>query len=567
MMKYLKKIIFLFIATVIILPHNVYGAGLNIFASGENEEGNLQGDAVKPYENWIGYRGTGADSNKRYQYRYKKSISTNSAISVNAYDLSGTSAIPVSVTDFKTTFKAGTWVGINVQEVQSASWRVWDFQFQEVKKQYTCQEKGKTETKCDYRYNASPSFCNFLHGSFTPSKKYGGIGTCAYNCRSVPTGGNTRPVTVDYYETNPCKSFETIADESPAVTIESNGGSLANGKKNEARTKAYNEARSLVGAPIGEVEYITNNKYPDSDNKLDWGKIKGTAVNWKDTGINGDSGTIYVEYEYSPQKVCMNLKTAKVSYQDECVENKRNGTVIIPNGTTYDKYLGKNVSYWHYFIPLNLKSDTEFSLKVSGNEDRILSTGECESVMKNYGTKDNNYTSYIVPLNGRSTFSGDYTKLVRNSSDWKLVQRNNGCRFTTIVNFPIEQKFYNEEQEKDNLIFKGFNFYYRPIDINNPFPNGIANDSYWKNWEKENKKNPNLEDSFKNITYYATNISGSIIRQYNKDNAYTSWDKMNLNGTSSYITSNNIITRKVSTDSFYNLGCGPANKDWGGCKK
>lgn len=567
MTKYLKKIIFFFTMIFILSPNNVYGASCGSAADllgggGDGSDGSGSGNDTIPYQSWTGYQGSGSDSKKRYQYRYKKSISTNNVISANAYDLSGTSAIPVSVTDFKTTFKAGTWIGINVQETQSASWRIWDFQFEEIKKKYTCQAKGNTQTKYCHVSTTRKRCMIDYGGSYSGKNRM-----CTYACGTYTTPGATRDVTVDYYETNPCKSFEVIAAEGTATTVSSDGGSLANQKKNEARTKAYNEAKSLVGAPLGEIEYITNNRFPDSHNKLNWKKIKGTAINWKDTGINGDSGSISVEYEYKPQKICMNLKTAKVTYQDECVENKKNGTVIISDGTVYDKYLGKTVSYWHYFIPLNLKSNEKFTLKVSGNEDRNLRAGECEYIMKNYGTQDNNYTSYIVPLNEKSTFSGDYTKLVRNSSDWKLVQRNNGCLFTTVVNFPIEQKFYNEEQEKDNLIFKGFNFYYRPIDIHNPFPNGIANDSYWKIWKAGNKTNPNLEDSFKNITYYATNISGSSIRQYNKDNAYTSWDKMNLNGTSSYITSNNIITRRVGTDSFYNLGCGPANKDWGECKK
>ena len=42
---------------------------------------------------------------------------------------------------------------------------------------------------------------------------------------------------------------------------------------------------------------------------------------------------------------------------------------------------------------------------------------------------------------------------------------------------------------------------------------------------------------------------------------------MNLNGTSNYINSSSIIKRNnVSTKSFYNLGCGPSNKDWEECR-
>ena len=48
------------------------------------------------------------------------------------------------------------------------------------------------------------------------------------------------------------------------------------------------------------------------------------------------------------------------------------------------------------------------------------------------------------------------------------------------------------------------------------------------------------------------------MRKYNKDNPYTSWSNMNLDGTSKYIDNEEIIKRGNDI-SVYKLGCGPAN--------
>ena len=153
-----------------------------------------------------------------------------------------------------------------------------------------------------------------------------------------------------------------------------------------------------------------------------------------------------------------------------------------------------------------------------------------------------------------------------------------GCTFEIDVTIPVIQRFYNELREDTETVFegfKGFNFYYKPIDINEPFPNGLNNTSIWYEWNKD-KNNPNISKSYEQLTYYAnTSQNENEIRKYNnqkeydndkKDYPYASWEGknendteggMNKDGTSNFIDNKDIVTRR--TEDFYNLGCGPKN--------
>ena len=52
--------------------------------------------------------------------------------------------------------------------------------------------------------------------------------------------------------------------------------------------------------------------------------------------------------------------------------------------------------------------------------------------------------------------------------------------------------------------------------------------------------------------------------RHNKNNSYISWENMNANGTSQFIN-DNYVTR-IGKQSFYKLGCGPANANWKECQ-
>ena len=271
-----------------------------------------------------------------------------------------------------------------------------------------------------------------------------------------------------------------------------------------------------------------------------------------DKTINGSGGCggtnpITCTYTYAPKTVCMNILTSKVTYRDNdtCVS----GEVKIENDS--------DSNHWHYFTPLNTKSNDDFVLTMSyASQSGLQEKGFCVQAIDSNPT---NYKSFVRDKNNQ--------KLTGMTIEKDKETVTNGCYFGTEIDINIEQKFYNEINQEQ---LKGFNFYYKPIEINNPFPNGISGTSLWKNWYESENKKPNISDSYSTITYKALNINANAIRNYNNidinpqdgisDNLYGDWTKMNIDGTSQYIDNNNPIQRNGNIK-VYKLGCGKENEN------
>ena len=269
-------------------------------------------------------------------------------------------------------------------------------------------------------------------------------------------------------------------------------------------------------------------------------------------------------YYYQRYGACINAKTGNIRYLDAPVKKDKNGNYTDPCNkgdsinSDVEYYvdnddLGDERIHWHVFVPLNTKEIDGYSIFLVGKNE--LEGRFCASVVERH-SENSEYMDYIQPK--KTKFTGII------STDKKLVA--NGCIPKTKINIKVKQNFYNEVKESDTeseLI--GFKFYYRPIDINNPFPNGIADDSYWKLWEddkKVGKEEPELEKSFNTITYMATDIDLNGIREYNNYNEYPDWTNLNIDGSSNFIKDYNFIARNsiINNNSFYSLGCGSFNQ-------
>ena len=307
-----------------------------------------------------------------------------------------------------------------------------------------------------------------------------------------------------------------------------------------------------------------------------------------ETKVNESTRTVEKNYYYEKYGACINAHTAKATYVDKDTfynyaksilpaneYSKRLSKILYITKEEYEKAYasGKKICnnedeyyvmndnenedthHWHVFTPLNTKSTEGYTLKIVGVENLYNPkiNGEmnlCTEMVKKY--KNNyEYVSYIKPVTGN--FTKNFT------ADLKKVE--NGCYISFDFELPTIQKFYGEEITEDSDILKGFNFYYRPIDIDNPFPNGINDDSYWKTWYDTEKKEPNLKESFKEVTYWTNNIDLNSIREYNEESSYLDWETMNIDGTSSFISTQGIINRSstINKNSVYNLGCAPTN--------
>lgn len=257
------------------------------------------------------------------------------------------------------------------------------------------------------------------------------------------------------------------------------------------------------------------------------------------SGANTLSGKCSVSYDRIGN-VCINVKKGVVRYISEAEECEEPDEYMV----TPDKD-----GFWKYFIPLNANSDEDFVFTLNPTTGQKKHSGICQKYIDKY----DNYAYIITDSNGNSFIGQNITKA---RAKQKVA---NGCYFQTTAVIPVIQKFYNELENGKN--FKGFNFYYKPIDTENPFPNGLTNTSIWYDWNESDVKNPDLSDSYKGTPTYVAYTSGNenSIRQYNKLEEYTSWDNMYVSGVSKFIENENIIQRNVDRDSFYALGCGPKN--------
>ena len=466
--------------------------------------------------------------NGKKRYEYQASIKVTSGLKYTAwgYNFNG----------FGKPIKAGTWIGLSVNEIQWATWTASVGSFREIKKKYKCtytlRRWGITGQKCEYK------------GQKTCLDTYGWI--------SYPYEDSSFPLK-DYYENFECpiiggangtKSYEEVR-QSPVSGFP--GDSAI---KNAVYSKAYSSAKSAVGAPLSKLQITTEEL--DSDNKYKLKIIGATLVAEEDTGL-GPSGRVSKTYGYSPRKICINLKTGKVSY----ITNEDYRECKADEEAEVKKIEYNGLSYWQYFSPLDMKSGSTFNLAILNNSMRKLSAAECHSFMNKYKAT---YPNYIITLKNAS-LKGDYCKngncnnLNKGAgSDWQAV--SNGCYFSTRVSFDVEQKYYYEEKKNNELIFNGYNFYYRPININNPFPNVPTRNSLWYEWYNSNNKSLNLEDSFKEITYSVdvSNKLADTIRAYNLNNPYPSFDKLSLKGKSSFLQS--IEVEALTKDKSYSLGGG-----------
>ena len=279
--------------------------------------------------------------------------------------------------------------------------------------------------------------------------------------------------------------------------------------------------------------------------------------------------TVTIEYTYNLGPAWIDPITGKVKY-----EGDTDDPVTAEDKKTYIK-----VPYdiggrgWIYFIPLNAKSTDSFDYVLrsrTNTGNSVYGSGLCEDMINKYNDKNNDeyWGDMLQDLNGNKL------SLVAKTQAEAKKKVSNGCLISYTGRIKIIQKFYYE----NNKQLKGYNFYYRPIDYSEPFPNGITDDSYWKNVynPKTNAvtianaagNKQDLDNSFSKITY-ATNENYNLnkIREYNADakNMYTNWQEMKINGTSSFISDNYGITR-YNCQTYYALGCGPANEDWQECK-
>lgn len=241
-------------------------------------------------------------------------------------------------------------------------------------------------------------------------------------------------------------------------------------------------------------------------------------------------------YKYAPTISCINPVTSEAKYSPSC---------------TTDDISFSSSQYFRYFVPLNATKDTGFSISFSqiGYNDSgfVNDSLFCESVLD---LNKDTYRFFVVDNNGNK---------LSNKFDDSIERVRNGCYLKSTINIPVSQSFYTVDNTGNRT---GYNFYFRKIDINNPFPSPSYTNGLWNEWYEQNYSNgkyeknnvfPNIKNSFTESTY---EIKGENIQKFNalfngKD--YFEWDHFLSNGHSQNITSN-YFNKIPLVDSYGNLG-------------
>ena len=361
----------------------------------------------------------------------------------------------------------------------------------------------------------------------------------------------TKPNCIQYY-TNPDGVIdwsECVQWGAPSVTTSLTG--CPGGYSSQKITEPAEACAAATGSCAGKAtppvitltpSYKVSYKNSNSDDLHNTEKeIEGSSACEGETTVDGNATqkTNTCIFRYNRGDVCINTKTGKIKYLDE------NDNECKQDEGEYK--IEKNGIYWKYFVPLNATSQSGFSFAMQTNRSK-QDANICMSIIDNH----DNYRDLIIDIN-ENEFPITDTKLIS-----KNRVKERGCYYRTTIKIPVVQKFYNEQSDGKTL--KGFNFYYKPIDTNDPFPNGINGTSIWYDWSKSDPKAPDLTKSHNEITYKALNIDTDAVRKYNKNNKYTSWKEMTYKGLSKFIEDEGIVKRENNVvKNIYPLGCGPEN--------
>lgn len=543
MIKKQKIYIYIFIILALIFNIKVTYVYAEGTASGEGNNsldlggGNGKGNSFCENNHW-------------YNPKYNYTLTSYTRLQWSIYDMYGNDIINGTKIAEDDAVKAGTWIGVNATETISANYTLTDFTATESFYGFTC------------RYTRVTGECESLQK--TTCTEYGISGECLngepsdvsncckwnWKCTKYKTETRTKSG-----EISKCEGEDSI--DAKCKEMKPSGYDYKNGDytsdeitRNVDGSELNNIKNAIIGKLCAAIEsYVSSNsskvlKYSSDDiypsNKSDTIISEGSGIKGE---CKSESGDKYQNYEYVQPQVCINIKTSKVTYGRKCNDDE----FTIENGTAKD-----GNKFWHYFIPLSIKSTDNLYLQLLSNSDsNNYSNKICKSIMKKKYDAGEDYRAYISPVDEKISFTGDY------ETDIDKLGDKGKCKASISINIPIEQKFYNEIDENGTKKFKGFNFYYKPIDITNPFPNGLTQSSLWYEWlnDKSGEK-LDISDSFSKKTYEINVNNLYAIRQYNSD--YTDWSTMSLNGKNSFIDDYD-ITRY--TNDFYPLGCGAKNSD------
>lgn len=513
----MKKIKYLLLILLLILiePLRAYGFSYNIsFLDLSGDDHSEESGDGKTHEN-ISLGKDPKDSKISYNCSYAYALVGSQSMEINMYDINNRKLDDDVSLSLIAPVQAGTSIGMYIVESKTIGYTISE---SDIKVTKTVEKENKTEEK----------ICTYAGGPECKSQTVDKNSSCP----GMVIMGNT-----NCYNTG--NSIKTTINGTTPETYEIKSGEYVD----KCRSKAINAAAAAANNYKGNSykTALTNSNDIKNAEKDEINNIVTTYVGGKSTfNTSKLSDSITINYSYNMSKVCINVKTAKITYKTTTQECSADEVLI-----SDDKIGGKN--HWHYFIPLNSKSDDIIEIEFSKATDETISAKKCKKIIDNY-KNNKKYLDVIAPLSNQK-YNG-------NSANDKLITENaGGCRLVSIIKIPVKQAFYYEEElTKDDgtkqLTLQGNKFYFRRIDIQKPFnykitdPNSLWYDWYNANYDSENeysmnKVKPNISASFNKVLYYTQNNNIRDIRKYNSIMKYYDWTEMKKNGESCLISDQN----------------------------
>lgn len=528
-MKRKILIFLLIILTSLNFIPNVYAAGRGLisFDTGGHSSGGGSTDdtddtdnkpSVSKESSWE----VGSDS---YSCKWSYNVSNSNYINVNALDKDGNSLIPDSFDfgDYK--LAAGMALKVNINEEKIASYSKLEYELTRQRAAYQTKIK---EYACSY--SGTYAFYNYYCSTFNNKETVWGDKSCSSHALCTAS-----KIETGRYKTEPHNyPPEAITDTANSEYIKC---------KKTAEDDADSRIKNMLGNSPSYLVNVTNSNNVNDDIM----ELPITTSDGRSSHIcnNDTKGCSYSKtINYNVNGVCMNLQTGKVTYKNSCDKDS----------VKIDDYIKSGVNYFHYFIPINTTSDaSSVMISITSGKGYTYPASTCISTME----YDSSYMEFMVPLNGN--FNGVL------ANDKLLVK--SGCKAAINVKIPIMQDFFREEVKNGKRVLSDHNFYYRKININNPFPHGINNtNSLWKDWydinysgnsynqKSTSKASPNIKNSFSKLSYTSSSRQVENVREVTTP--YTDWSDMSLSGYNNNISSELLATR-VNPGNILKLGMGP----------
>lgn len=537
MMK--KKIIItmMLLLMMTIIPIDKCYAGVGISVGVDlSDEGETEKEYDKkgnPYASIDNFTPSNPEENTTYTCKFSYKFDYDHDSEIDVFNKKNESIVYEEDDEIKFSEEilAGTSVGMQIHETKTISWDVYEA--------VVTATKTTTKPECTGGWKCTkwitPNFCPIqmasIFGLKIPFLKI--VTQCPpeeINCTCGSSGC-----------TSTCKKYEDVETTEPAEVTEAMESECKSAGESELLALAQANMHSSYIVKLRNANYVDAG-IANTDSASEERIVEEVSAN--SCGFPSDAKSATCHYYYNVSSTCMNVKTGKVRYitnNSSC--NSSDEIQIEKNGNT-----------WQYFVPLDTKTNDTFGISLVYKDQKEPQSVEyCKKVID----AKSNYWDYIKDVNNQPLPRTEREALAN-------IERTGGCTLDTEVVFDIEQKFYNEVD--NGTAFKGFNIYYKPIDVNNPFPNGIVDTSIWKEWETSGT--PALTGTSLNkddITYIANVKDSKAIREYankttnNKKNSYTSWQNMFIDGRSGFIENEGFVIRYIQRDDFYKLGCGPAN--------